>query len=189
MCWGVPRGEESETLAPGHICWAPPDLQFHPVMFPGLSMFLVTSVSELAGLNESVKLGHPLPGFSFFCVPLGFDHFAVSVLEGTLQGGSFQRWPWAGTKVRWAGSALCWGVGSGLRVARIQEALLWTLPVKPEPRVGGAHPSASVPTSAEWAQEELPVSSKWWPKGGRGCQDAWECVTLNFRSGLLFFSC
>lgn len=70
-------------------------------------MFLVTSVSESAGLNDSAKLGCPLPGFSFCCVPLGFDHFALSVLEGALQGGSFQRWPWAGTKVRWACSPLC----------------------------------------------------------------------------------
>ena len=91
---GAPRGEESETPAPGQICWAPPDPESHPVMFPGLSVVLVTSASESAGLNDSVKLGCRLPGFSFCCVPLGFDHFAVSVLEGTLQGGSFQRWSW-----------------------------------------------------------------------------------------------
>lgn len=70
-------------------------------------MFLVTSVSESAGLKDSAKLGCPLPGFSFCCVPLGFDRFAVSVLEGALQGGSFQRRPWTGTKVRWACSPLC----------------------------------------------------------------------------------
>lgn len=79
---GALRGEESETPAPGQICWAPPDPESHPVMFPGLSVILVTSVSESAGLNDSAKLGRPLPGFSFCCVPLGFDHFAVSVLEG-----------------------------------------------------------------------------------------------------------